>query len=546
MLRIKWIGCIVFFAMNTLWAEKPDMSMSSPYQSVYQFLYFQQIDSYDIEKSAQTLKFTGSNEDRQELARQLKLILDGGGYYVVLGRLPREAGYVDTLSGREVYFLFHERLPEVYLEKYDDQWLFSIETVNSIPALYKRYFPLGVSRLANQLPAPLQKTYLDVALWKYLAVPALIIVGFLAYYIFYFLLFLVIRIVGNKYVRHLRGELKLKKKLATFISIYFAIGIVITLLPGIMLPVLLVNFLIPFLMIIRVVVLIVVILRVADVFFLYARDYVEKTPSKMDDQLLPIFIKMVQFVIIIGGAINIMKALEVNVTAVVAGVSIGGLAVALAAQDTVKNFIGSAMIFLDKPFQIGDYVIGGGYEGTVEEVGFRTTRLRNADRSVISVPNGNVANDTINNLGLRPSRRMQLTIGLMYSTPPDKIDKYLKALRTMVDVHPKASSDDHMIRFHNLGASSLDIFFRAYLFAPTLVDELEIREEIIFGIVRAAEQVGVSFAFPSTSVYMEQTTPPEEDTRDVQTLNESVSAFMHQYENRLKEKYNTIPPDSGA
>lgn len=546
-MRQRSIFFLLFVIFSwSLNAQDPDLSMESPYQTFYSFLYYLQGDTYEPSKAAQALSYQGDQKGKEELAIKLKSILDGGGFYIILGRLPRDPNYVDTLTGRSVYFPFHERNPQIYLEKYGDRWLFSDETVDAIPVMYDQTFPFGIMRIVNKLPASLQKTFLNVPIWKYLAIPAVIVLTIAFYYLFLLVLFFVIQFIGNRFIRHLRGETKLKKRISSYLSFYFALGAGMMFLPGIMLPVKTMNFLVPFLEIARTILMIIVVLRVADVVVLYAREYVDRTTSKMDDQLLPIFTKFIQFFIIIGGLLNILQVLDVNITALIAGVSIGGLALALAAQDTVKNLIGSSMIFLDKPFQIGDYVVGSGYEGTIEEVGFRTTRLRNIDKSIISIPNGNVANDTITNLGLRPARRMQLAIGLMYNTAPGKIQRYLEGLRTLVESHPKTSKTDYIIRFHSLGASSLDIFFRVYLFAPTLADEFEIREEIIYGIVRLAEKVGVSFAFPSTSVYMEQVNPAEAEKRAEDEQTQSITAFLDQFEKNIQQKYFTNEEDSSA
>lgn len=527
-------------------AQEPELNMKTPYQTFHSFLYYLQGDTYEPEKAAQALSYQGDQEEKEELAIKLKSVLDGGGFYIILGKLPRDSNYVDSLTGRSVYFPFHERNPQIYLEKYGDKWLFSDETVDAIPAMYDQTFPFGIMRIANKLPAKLQRNFLNVPIWKYLAIPAVLILTIAFFYLFLLVLFFVIKFIGNRFIRHLRGETKLKKRIASYLSFYLALGVGMMFLPGIMLPVKTMNFLVPFLEIIRTIVMIIVVLRLADVIVLYAREYVDRTESKMDDQLLPIFTKFIQFFIIIGGLLNILQVMDVNITALIAGVSIGGLALALAAQDTVKNLIGSSMIFLDKPFQIGDYVVGSGYEGTIEEVGFRTTRLRNIDKSIISIPNGNVANDTITNLGLRPARRMQLSIGLMYNTPPDKIQSYLEGLRNIIESHPKTSKTDYIIRFHSLGASSLDIFFRVYIFAPTLADEFEIREEIIYGVVRLAEKVGVSFAFPSTSVYMEQLKPEEGEEQPVDDRQQSIAAFLDQFEKNIQQKYFSDEEESGA
>ena len=127
----------------------------------------------------------------------------------------------------------------------------------------------------------------------------------------------------------------------------------------------------------------------------------EKTVSTLDDQLIPLLRKFLKAVVLVLGAVWILSRLDFNVTALLAGVSLGGLAFALAAQDTLKNMFGSLLIFLDKPFQVGDWIQADSIDGTVEEVGFRSTRVRTFANSVIYVPNGKLSDMMVNNMGMR-------------------------------------------------------------------------------------------------------------------------------------------------
>ena len=206
----------------------------------------------------------------------------------------------------------------------------------------------------------------------------------------------------------------------------------------------------------------------------------------------------VQAVIILWAIFQALNLLEVNVTALIAGVSIGGLAIALAAQDTVKNLIGSAMIFVDKPFQIGDFIDLGGFAGTVEEVGFRTTRIRKSDSSIVAVPNGVIANQAITNLGVRVYRLFQTQLGVVYGTSPEAIQLFTDSLKQLIEAHPNTQKEGYYVHLTTLADSSLGIMFRVALDVPDYATELKVKEQLLLSILRIANTLGISFAFPCT------------------------------------------------
>ena len=140
-----------------------------------------------------------------------------------------------------------------------------------------------------------------------------------------------------------------------------------------------------------------------------------------------------------------------------ATLSIGGLAFALAAQDTIKNFFGSLMIFVDKPFQVGQWITAPGIDGTVEEVGLRSTRIRTFSNSLIYVPNGKLADATIDNHGLRAYRRFSTQLAITYDTPPELIEVFVEGLRKIVLDHPTTWKDNFHIYMNDLNSHSLDI-----------------------------------------------------------------------------------------
>ena len=173
----------------------------------------------------------------------------------------------------------------------------------------------------------------------------------------------------------------------------------------------------------------------------------------MDDQLAPIIRNFLKGLVLFIGVLKLLTLLGVDTATVIAGASIGGLAVALGSQDTVKNLIGTLMIFLDKPFHIGDWIEASGFSGTVEEVGFRSTRIRAADTSIYQIPNSKLAEITINNKGLRLYRRYNTNLGLRYDTPPELIEAFVKGVREIIIAHPETRSESYNVEFTGFGDS---------------------------------------------------------------------------------------------
>ena len=251
----------------------------------------------------------------------------------------------------------------------------------------------------------------------------------------------------------------------------------------------------------------------------------------MDDQLIPIVRRSMKVFVVIVGVLFILHNLNVNITALLAGLSIGGLALALAAQETLKNFFGSVMIFLDRPFRIGDWISSDGVDGTVEEVGFRSTRIRTFRNSVTSVPNGRLADQTIDNHGLRIYRRFNTHIAVTYDTPANVISTFVDGLKKIVVEHPDTRKDYYEIHLNEMGSSSLNILFYIFFEVPSWSDELNCRHQILLEILKLAEALGVRFAFPTQTLHMEtfpgQSSLTPESFQDMEILKEKLNAYFN-------------------
>jgi len=229
----------------------------------------------------------------------------------------------------------------------------------------------------------------------------------------------------------------------------------------------------------------------------------EATETRLDDQLVPLVRRTLKaFAVVIGG-IFILQNLSVDVASLVTGLGLGGLAFALAAKDTLANIFGSLVIFVDRPFQIGDWVNIEKIHGTVEDVGFRTTKIRTFYNSLVTVPNSKLTATMIDNYGAREYRRINVTLGLTYSTTPEQMQAFVEALRAMIAAHPETRKDYYEIHFNSFGAYSLDVMFYAFVKVPSWSDELKARHELFLQTLKIAQDLGVEFAFPTRTLHVD-------------------------------------------
>ncbi len=225
------------------------------------------------------------------------------------------------------------------------------------------------------------------------------------------------------------------------------------------------------------------------------------TESTLDDALIPLFRKALKVFFAVVAVVVAIQNLGYSVTGIIAGLGIGGLALALAAQDTVANLFGSIMILLDRPFQVGDWVKGSDFEGVIEEIGFRSTRIRTFPKTLVTVPNREMANLIVDNHQAMPARRMSLAVGITYDTTAGQMRDLLEVLEQMLRDQEGILEDGILVRFRNFGDSSLDLLIRGFTGATGYVDHSRIQQEVMLRIMEILEERGLEMAFPSQSVY---------------------------------------------
>lgn len=499
---------LIFISSSTLSGQAPTDSvlLRSPYKTIETHLGNLQTDQFHPEIAAMSIwpSITDTSE-RETMAIQIKHVLDARSLYVEMSKVPRNPDYVDTISGNEIYVLFDEQMPDIYLEKLNGKWYYSEKTSKSIGSIYKAVFPFNLGRIVQNLPESTQKSFLGIKTWQYIGLILILGLSWLLYLAFNYLIDQII--LGSRWYKRLQLSEDSKPILHQFVGfgiIVILLTIIEQLLPALLLDISVSRVLYGLFEVSRTIFITLCLFKGISLLNRYLKRVAEATESRLDDQLLPILTKILKVVVGTIAVIHILAISGVNVTALIAGVSIGGLALALAAQDTVKNLLGSAMIFFDKPFQIGDYIQSPEMEGTVEEVGFRSTRIRRVDSSLVSVPNGNLSNLTLVNLGARRMRIFEITAGFTYDSSPDAMKAFIQDVQLLLEQHEKIDQNQKFVNFRFMSASSLDIFIRAYLVVADFKEEMDTRQFLLFRIMELAAARGLSFAFPSTSVYIEQ------------------------------------------
>lgn len=213
--------------------------------------------------------------------------------------------------------------------------------------------------------------------------------------------------------------------------------------------------------------------------------------------------------IIVGlGLLSVLASLGYPVGTVLAGLGIGGLALAFGAQKTVENLFGSVSLAADQPFRVGDFVRVDNFVGTVEDIGIRSTRFRTLDRTLVTIPNGKLADQRLESLDARDRMRLDTTVSLTYGTTRAQMEQIISGIEKILTSHPRIWPDGITVKFKALGQSSLDIEVSAWFQVPTWGQFQVCRQEVLLAFMDVVEQAGSSFAFPTRTVHLVQQPAP--------------------------------------
>lgn len=443
-----------------------------------------------------------------ELARQLKVVLDRTLWVDIeslsdepTGKpddgLPAERDAVGSVEGaQETVDILVERVPSPS----GPVWKISSATLARVPALYDEF---GYGTLGRFLPEPFfELRLLEIQLWQWLGLVLTILV---AWGLSWFVAMGVVRAVrplvagtatsfDDRLLEIVVGPLRLLVGTALFAFGTLPLGLTVPaqrLFGGVekalvFVAVLWLSF------------------RLVDVFSHWASDRLVARGQVAVRSMLPVGRRVVKVILASVAGIALLQNLGLNVTGLVAGLGVGGLAVALAAQRSLENLFGGVTVIADQPVRVGDFCRFGDRIGTVEDIGLRSTRVRTLDRTVVTVPNAEFSQMQLENFAKRDSIWYHPRIGLRYETTPEQIRFILVEIRRLLYSHPRVDPEPARIRFVGFGACSLDLDVFAYVRATDYGEFLEIAEDLNLRIMDIVERAGSSFAFPSQTLYLEQ------------------------------------------
>ena len=455
------------------------------------------------------------NERSENLAWMLLEIMDRT-RLVELKRLP------DKEEGKPYIFASYDA-GVIRIARYPDgRWLFDNETIVNLQKIWEEvegrskvagledtsdaHLPFHM-RLRNQVPGELQKVRFLLETWQWIGILIIIGIGTLLDKLISILLVLIVRNFRrrreNSSLVGVDDDILRPLGLMVMAATWWA-GINLMGLPEQAMLILLVA--VKFLAGVSGV---WGAYRLVDIVGVYLLKRAKATDTKMDDALVPLIPKTLKIFVTVIGIVFIADNLNINVSGLIAGLGLGGLAFALAAKDMVQNLFGSVTILLDKTFAVGDWIIVDGSEGSVERIGFRSTRIRTFYNSVLTVPNSAFITATVDNMGERRYRRFKSKLGLTYQTPPEKVEAFCEGVRELVRQHPYMRKDYYHVYFNGYADSALEILVYVFWETPEWGTELRERHRFLLDILRLAREIGVDFAYPTQTLFMKQDDTPE-------------------------------------
>ena len=244
--------------------------------------------------------------------------------------------------------------------------------------------------------------------------------------------------------------------------------------------------------------------RMIDGFAAHFSARAAQSHTSIDDQLVPFVAKTLKIFIVMTGVLVVAQNMGYSISGLIASLGIGGIAVAMAAKDTIANIFGSVMILVDRPFTIGDWIKTKEFEGVVEEIGFRSTRIRTFAKTLINVPNSMLANMVIDNIDARPKRRVKMRVGITYGTTPSQIQSAIKGIEKILEYHIGVDQEFSLVKFDEFEDSSLSIFLYYFTKTTHWEEYLQVRQEVNMQIMELLTSLEIDFAFPTRTVHLQQ------------------------------------------
>jgi len=468
------------------------------------FLKAIQKENYD--RAAEYLDSRLKPPERHELARKLGVVLDRklstplsllsdkmeGNLEEELATNRDLVGPISSPSGDVDIFL-----DRVQRGKGRPVWLFASESLLEVPRLYDEVKPIWFEQY---VPEPLRaRRWLSLPLYQWiqglLALPLILgLASILTQILTRFLRPLLRRLTSEQDDRRLAAmawPLRLQVlAILVYITSRYAGAILVRRFWGRVAVTL------------SIIAIVWLLMRLGDVITDLLTRRLLRINRSVDIMLVRLVNRLAKAALVMVGALLLLRLSGFDLTAVLTGLGLGGVAIAFAAQKTLENLFGGIMVISDKPIQVGDFCRAGEFQGTVEDIGLRSTRLRTLERTIVSIPNGQLATMSLENFTLRDRIRFRHKIGLRYETKADQLRYVLAEIRRLLYEHSKIDSTDARVRFIGFGNSSLDVEMLAYVLTTDYAVFLAIQEDLLLRIMDIVEASGSSMAFPSQTTYL--------------------------------------------
>ena len=242
--------------------------------------------------------------------------------------------------------------------------------------------------------------------------------------------------------------------------------------------------------------------KMLDALGVFMSELAGRTDNRLDDQIVPLIRKALKTFLGILAFILVAQNLGYSVSGLLAGLGIGGLALAMAAKDTLANLFGSIMILIDRPFHHGDWITFPGGDGVVEEIGLRSTRVRTFAKTVVSIPNQALANATVENHSLMPKRRIKFTLGVTYDSTVQQVSTLVEKIETYLKGNPDIDQEFMLVKFTDFNDSSLDLFVYCFTASTDWTKHLSVKQDVNLRIMELVEEMGMSIAFPTQTLHL--------------------------------------------
>ncbi|MEO1897771.1 MAG: mechanosensitive ion channel family protein [Cycloclasticus sp.] len=482
---------------------------------------------------------------REEKGRDLAWMLLEAIDKTKIVNLKRIPGYK---TGKRYVFSRYDS-GAISINQFDDgRWLFTQNTLSSLPNIIEelaskkslktddkgaQFIPWHI-QLRQQLPEPLRTRSFLLENWKWLGILLIIALGIVADKLTSFLLQFVVKRFRQttKTPAFKDTPTDMLRPLAMLImaAIWWT-GLNLLALPDQAMIILLVA--------VKVLAGIAGVwgaYRLVDLITLYLRHQADLTDNKVDDVLVPLIRKTLKVFVTVIGITFVASNLNLNVSSLLASLGLGGLAFALAAKDVVQNLFGSITVIMDQTFHAGDWIVVDDIEGSVEEIGLRSTKIRTFYDSLITLPNAIFITAKVDNMGQRRYRRLKCNVSLTYDTPPDKIEAFCEGVRELIRLHPYMRKDYFHVYLNSLGASSLDVLVYVFWETPDWSTELRERQRFLLDILRLAKAQQIDMAFPTQTLHL-LTTENDPAMHDASSTgeNSSVEALSKQFKDSAKD-----------